>query len=208
MKPRTILLFLAIAGTVFSCIPSLYPLYRQKDLVVDGKLEGIFAFEDENDYWEIEHLGPEDVEGLKGDWKYYKSGFSYRLKVMEDGEMEEFALHMLYLGEDMYLDFFPVDYSISPDFLGTHLAPTHIFAKAEISEEYLILHFFDIDWIKDLIDENRIKISHLNLEDDRVLLMAKTEELQKFIVKFANDSSTFIEADTLPRFIPEQIADL
>jgi hypothetical protein len=126
---------------------------------------------------------------------------------MEDGELEEFALHMLYLGEDMYLDFFPVDYKISPDFLDMHLAPTHIFAKAEISEENLILHFFDLDWINELIDENRIKISHLNL-DGRVLFTAKTEELQKFILKFANDSTTFIEADTLPRFIPEHIADL
>ena len=83
--------------------------------------------------------------------------------------------------------------------------PTHIFAKAEINEEQLILHFFDIGWLDDLIEKNRIKISHVNLED-RVLLTAKTDELQKFILKFANDSTTFIEADTLPRFIPEQIA--
>jgi hypothetical protein len=30
-------------------------------------------------------------------------------------------------------------------------------------------------------------------------LTASTEELQKFITKFANDSTTFIEADTLFR---------
>ena len=117
IKPKIILLILAIGGMVFSCIPSLYPLYRDKDLVIDEKLEGVFGYEDDEDYWKIEFLGPEETGRLEGDWKFYKSGYTYRLSVMEDGEMEEFALHMLYLGEETYLDFFPVDYRIRPDFL-------------------------------------------------------------------------------------------
>ena len=207
IKPGIILLMLGIMGAVFSCIPSLYPLYRDKDLVIDEKLEGVFGYEDDEDYWKIEHLEKDNVVGQESGWKYYKSGYTYRLSVMEEGELEEFALHMLYLGEDMYLDFFPVDYRIRPDFLELHLAPTHIFAKAEISEERLVLHFFDIDWLENLIDQNRIKISHLELED-RYLLTAKTEELQQFIMKFSNDSTTFIDADTLPRHYPGLVSDL
>jgi hypothetical protein len=79
-----------------------------------------------------------------------------------------------------------------------HLVPTHIFAKVELTDQYLILHFFDIEWLEKLIETNRIKISYVELED-RYLLTAKTEELQKFITKFANDSTTFIEPDTLIR---------
>ena len=55
-----------------------------------------------------------------------------------------------------------------------------------------------MDWLEELIEANRIKISYVELKE-RYLLTAKTEELQKFITKFANDSTTFIEADTLMR---------
>jgi hypothetical protein len=55
-----------------------------------------------------------------------------------------------------------------------------------------------MEWLEELIESNRIKISYFELEE-RFLLTARTEELQKFITKFANDSTTFIEADTLMR---------
>ncbi len=197
MKPRTVLLILGIAAIVVSCIPSLYPLYREKDLLVNEKLVGTFNT-GENEYWEIRHLGPEMVKGLEGDWKNYRSGYTYKLSVTEESSTEEFALHLLKLGGDLYLDFFPVGYEIHPDFLAMHLAPSHIFARVEVYDPYLVVHFFDIDWLEDLIKENRIKISYVELED-RYLLTAKTEELQKFILKFANDSTTFMEADTLLR---------
>ena len=196
MKIRTVLFILGLAGIVVSCIPTLYPLYRDKDLLIDNKLEGLFET-GENEYWKIRRLDP-DFEKLTGDWKQYNSGYTYKLSVREEDKMEEFALHLLELGDDLYLDFFPVDYDIRHDFLDMHLVPAHIFAKAELTDQALILHFFDMEWLEDLIDSRKIKISHVETQD-RYLLTAKTEELQKFITKFANDSTTFIEADTLIR---------
>ncbi len=186
---------------VFSCIPSLYPLYRDKDLLTDDRLNGVFS-DGEDDCWEFRHIGPEEAGALGGDWKHYRSGYTYHLTVSEDGIKEDFAAHLLRLGEDLYLDFFPVEYEICPDFLSMHLAPSHIFAKVELADEHIVFHFFDPDWLDELIEKDRIKISHVELSD-RYLLTAKTEELQKFILKFANDSTTFIEADTLPRKMPE-----
>jgi hypothetical protein len=196
MKIRTAMIILGLTGIVGSCIPSLYPLYRQKDLLRDERLEGLYET-DEDDYWKIRRLDP-DFEKGKGDWRQYNSGYTYKLNVREDDEMEEFALHLLRLGGDLYLDFFPVDYDIRHSFLDMHLVPTHIFAKVELTERAMIIHFFDIEWLEDLIEEKRIKISHVELPD-RYLLSARTEELQKFITKFANDSTTFMEPDTLWR---------
>ena len=196
MKIRTVLFILGLAGIVVSCIPTLYPLYRDKDLLIDNKLEGLFET-GENEYWKIRRLDP-DFEKLTGDWKQYNSGYTYKLSVREEDKMEEFALHLLELGDDLYLDFFPVDYDIRHGFLDMHLVPAHIFVKAELTDRALILHFFDMEWLQDLIDSRKIKISHVETQD-RYLLTAKTEELQKFITKFANDSTTFIEADTLIR---------
>jgi hypothetical protein len=196
MKIRTVLLILGLTGIIVSCIPSLYPLYRDRDLIIDDRLEGLYET-GENEYWKIRRLYP-DFEKLTGDWGHYKTGYTYKLSVREEGKLEEFALHMLALGDDVYLDFFPVDYNIRHGFLDMHLVPTHIFAKAEITGQALILHFFDMEWLEDLIDSKKIKISHVETQD-RYLLTAKTEELQKFITKFANDSTTFLEADTLLR---------
>jgi hypothetical protein len=196
MKIRTVLFILGLTGIVVSCIPSLYPLYRDKDLIIDNRLEGLYET-GEDEYWKIRQLDP-DFEKLKGDWKQYSSGYTYRLSVKEEDNMEEFALHILKLGEDLYLDFFPVDYEIRHGFLDMHLVPAHIFAKAELTDQAIILHFFDMEWLEDLIDSKKIKISYVETQD-RYLLTAKTEELQKFITKFANDSTTFIEADTLLR---------
>ncbi len=197
MKARTFLLILGITAIVVSCIPSLYPLYREKDLLLDEKLEGTFN-SGENEYWKIRHLDSGETGDLQGDWKSYRSGYTYRLSVTEEGVTEDFALHLLKLGQHQYLDFFPVGYDIRPDFLEMHLAPSHIFARVEIKDECLVVHFFDPDWLEDLIDKERIRISYVELPD-RYLLTAKTEDLQKFILKFANDSTTFMEADTLPR---------
>jgi hypothetical protein len=196
MKIRIILFILGLTGIVVSCIPSLYPLYRDKDLLIDNKLEGLYET-GENEYWKIRRLDP-DFEKLSGDWKQYNSGFTYKLSVREDDKLEEFALHLLDLGDDLFLDFFPVNYDISHSFLDMHLVPAHIFAKAELTDQALILHFFDMEWLEELIESNRIKISYVEL-NYRNLLTAKTEELQKFITKFANDSTTFIDADTLMR---------
>jgi hypothetical protein len=187
---------MGLAGIMASCIPSLYPLYRQKDLLIDDRLVGLYEI-DEDEYWKIRRLDP-NFEKLKGDWQKYHTGYTYKLSVREDEELEEFALHLLKLGENLYLDFFPVDYVIRHDFLDMHMVPTHIFAKVELTEQAMIIHFFDIEWLEDLIEEKRIKISHVELQD-RYLLSAKTEELQKFITKFANDSTTFFESDTLWR---------
>jgi hypothetical protein len=178
MKIRTVLFILGLTGIVVSCIPSLYPLYREKDLLIDNRLEGLLILPD--------------------GWTKYNSGLTYKLTVREQDKIEDFSMHLLKLGDDLYLDFFPADYQIRHDFLDMHLVPTHIFAKVELTDQYLILHFFDIEWLEKLIETNRIKISYVELED-RYLLTAKTEELQKFITKFANDSTTFIEPDTLIR---------
>lgn len=196
MKIRIVLFILGLTGIAVSCIPSLYPLYRDKDLLIDNKLEGFYET-GKNEYWKIRRLDP-DFEKLSGDWKQYKSGYTYKLSVREEDKLEEFALHLLELGDDLYLDFFPVNYDIRHSFLDMHLVPAHIFAKAELTDQSLILHFFDIEWLEELIESNRIKISYVELKD-RNLLTARTEELQKFITKFANDSTTFIEADTLTR---------
>jgi len=188
---------MALTAVAVSCIPSLYPLYQPKDLILDEDMEGVF-WSDEDEYWQIELLDPEWEGQFSEDWDRYTSGKTYKLVVREDELVQDFALHLLKLGDDHYLDFYPVNFDIDNKLLQQQLAPAHTFAKAEISDEFLVLHFFDNDWLEELFENKQIKLSHTELSD-RYLLTAKTTDLQKFIRKFANDNTTFLEADTLIR---------
>jgi hypothetical protein len=202
MKLRTVLLISGLLLLAVSCIPSLYPLYRSSDLLIDDRLEGVFDAGD-NSYWKIRRIDPDFEKKLPEGWKRYNSGYTYKLTVKEkNGAVEDFAMHLLKLGDNLYMDFFPVNYRIRHEFLAMHLVPAHIFAKAELEDRYLVLHFFNMDWLEELIDTKRIKISCVEV-GDRYVLTTPTEELQKFILKYSNDSTTFIEPDTLRKSTAE-----
>ena len=196
MKFRTALIITGLILLAGSCIPSLYPLYRSSDLLIDDRMDGVFDAGD-NSYWKICRIDPQFEKKVPEGWKHYNSGYTYRLTVREkNGAVENFAMHLLKLGKNRYVDFFPVNYKIRHEFLAMHLVPTHIFAKAEVGDSTLVIHWFDMDWLEELIKTNRIKISYVEV-GERYVLSTPTEELQKFILKYANDSTTFIEADTL-----------
>ena len=69
-------------GTVFSCIPSLYPLYRDKDLVVDEKLGEI------QEASNIILTGIEDIDRQKS----------------ADKLVESLTLESMVLSELLYID--------------------------------------------------------------------------------------------------------
>lgn len=206
MKTKTFLSIIVLALLVSSCIlSSLFPLYTEKDLRTDDRIVGkwlIIEEDRQNDYWIIEKVDTANLGGgflgLSGIWSEYKTGKTYRLVAVQDSIQQEFALHLLELYGTEYLDFYPVNYEVSHDFLGWHMVPVHNFAKVEIHKDQLVLHFFDPDFFIKLIEQNKIRISHVDL-DGRQLITAETDELQKFIKKYGHESQAYEEADTLPR---------
>ena len=56
----------------------------------------------------------------------------------------------------------------------------------------------DNEWLEEMIDEKKVNIAHVRLED-RIILTAPTEELQKFVLKYAEDTDAFPELDELHR---------
>ncbi|MDI6784878.1 MAG: hypothetical protein QME64_12400, partial [bacterium] len=48
----------------------------------------------------------------------------------------------------------------------------------------------NLDWVKNQIDQKKIKIQH-EIVNDIVVLTAPTKELQKFILKYADDTAAF-----------------
>ena len=185
-----------------SCIPSLYPLYREKDLLFDERLAG--KFDVDGDMWEFDSLDLSIPFNNGHQWEQFETGKTYRLKAFEDDKQAEFAVHLIMLNDIYYLDFYPVTYTIKHGFLDVHLIPAHIFAKIEFAGDNLVLNWFDGEFLSDLIDSNKLKISYKELEYT-LLLTARTNELQNFVRKYGDDPRAYVDSedpDTLYR-LPE-----
>ncbi len=82
--------------------------------------------------------------------------------------------------------------------LGFHLFPVHTFAKVNIKQNNNIIEQFDINFLEELIEQNKIKISH-EKSGQNIILTASTGELQKFVVKYASDEDAFFDPIILNR---------
>jgi len=202
MKTRIIILIGMLALLAGSCIPSLFPLYTEKDLVTDDRIIGTWEA-GEMGTWVIERLYYKPlIDVFSSDWSDAKENNTYKLVVIEtDGEdtlEAEFVVHMLVLGGQHYLNYYPGDFELDHDFLFWHMVEAHNFSKVWITEDSISLAFFDPSYLEELIDENRIKISHIR-HDDGILITARTKELQKFVIKYGDEEDAILEPDVLKR---------
>jgi hypothetical protein len=194
MKTRAFLVTLILIILAVSCIPSLYPLYRDKDLLFDTRLLGLFNTEGNmigdigGDTWEFDRLDWQTENKSGNEWNQFRSGKTYKLIALEDEKRAEFAVHLIKLGKNYYLDFFPVKYNIPHVMLDMQLMPAHIFGKIEFVNNNIVMNWFDGDFLTNMIDSNKIM-------DDNILLTANTEELQKFVRKYGDNPRAFLDQD-------------
>ncbi len=185
-----------------SCIPSLFPLYTEKDLVTDDRIIGTWEA-GEMGTWVIERLYYKPlIDIFSSDWSDAKENNTYKLVIIEtdggDTLEAEFVVHMLVLGGQHYLNYYPGDFELDHDFLSWHMVEANNFSKVWITEDSISLAFFDPSYLEELIDENRIKISHIR-HDDGILITARTKELQKFVIKYGKEEDAILEPDIMRR---------
>jgi hypothetical protein len=166
-------LVVAALFVAVGCVPSLHPLYAEKDLAFDPALVGV---------WEAKDAGRWDFQAADGK--------EYRLIYTDDnGKPGKFIAHLVKLDQRLFLDLYPQE----PDSNGNafywgHLVPAHTFMKVLGIDPKLQLAVMDADWLKKYLKENPKAVAHEVLEDgDRVVLTASTPELQKFVLQHADD---------------------
>ena len=191
-----------LAALSNSCIPSLFPLYTEEDLVTDDRLVGTWDG-GEHGIWTFERLDYTPNSGFfSPDWSEPGDKKTYKLVVTEfdggDTLDAEFVVHMLELNGHRYLNFSPVDVELHHDFLAWHMVEANNFSRVCMGRDSLSLGFFNPDYLEELIDENKIKISHLRL-DNGILITARTPELQKFVIKYSDDEAAILEPDVFSR---------
>jgi hypothetical protein len=195
MKKTLIILMAAVALGFAGCfVPSVNPLYTEKDLVFDPALAGTWGKADEDQRWIFARDGDK----------------SYAWTVQEKDSTNVFRAHLLKLGEHRFFDAILVRTTDEAKGLAricVVMRPAHLFFKVEITNSVLRLDALDCDWLEKLVKEDPHAVTHEWLhepdnppgEDGRVLLTASTAELQSFILKHASDPKAFHKSEPMSR---------
>lgn len=190
MKTKNALFLIVILITAQSCtIFSLNPLYHDEDLLESQELIGLWQDADEGD----EYVSFEKYEDKK-----------YILRYMEDNEDPtesdtiSYEAGLLKLGDHYFIDLYPYyDEGLEEvDYLFRSFIPAHAVLKIEWENDIMQLYTISYDRLNELFEQNRIRIRHQMFED-YIVITATTEELQKFIKKYADDEKAFDDPDKL-----------
>ncbi len=139
MQTRTVILIAMLALLAGSCIPSLFPLYTEEDLVTDDRIIGTWDT-GEGSIWVIERLDyTPTTDFFSSDWSETEKNNTYKLSITEadggDTLEADFLVHMLVLGGQHYLNFYPADFELDHDFLSWHMVEANNFSKVWITED-------------------------------------------------------------------------
>lgn len=187
-------------------MPSIHPLYHVEDLILDDRLLGAWGNNDEGEeawdngeVWKFETLPKK--KGFLGIESSEDPKPGYLLTITQEKVPAKFEVRLLELNDHLYIDMYPwsefgytygeVD-GIKNDWLQMHLFPVHTFARIRFEKGKLIIEPFNPDFIVNLLEQKRIRISHEETKDNFVLT-AGTDELQKFVLKFGNEKEAYIE---------------
>lgn len=186
---KKLVVFSMLTFLMSSCIISLHPLYDAKTMIKEVKLDG---------HW----LGQDEKPPSKWIFKAkYKNDGSfngkYQLDHTTDGFTYEYEAVLLKLGGTFYLDILvegPAE--VDPGDDGPILAlsvPSHNFYKLEFNEvDQINIYPFDGDRLDKLVRQRKIRIKH-EMVDGSMVITASTADLQKFLLKYAQDKKAFDE---------------
>ncbi len=179
---------LAVMLFFTSCVvTSIYPYYTDKDLASDPALPGKWVeagtTNQSPEYVQIESLGE------KGYWA----------TVFGAHETNSMEMHLFRLKQQLFLDSFPTNRSL--DFV-----PVHQVSKVTQIGPDLETANLNYDWLAKLLEKNPNAIRHMMLREKtgdeqggRVVLTADTKELQRFILKYVNNTNAWEEPTQLKR---------
>jgi hypothetical protein len=207
MKIKKLLPF-TLAFIIAGCLPvwSLHPLYDDKHLVFDEKLLGTFEANDTT--WEFARVNDPNAYQL-----------TYTTTSKDDPSILKgfFDVHLVKLDGHFFMDVYPKE---GPWGTGENdlkktkwpwnalfILPVHTFISVEILESELKIRLTDDDNLKKLLkaDPNAVKYE---LVDDNPVLTTSTQQLQAFVLKFADSNQFFSDEHTLIRKTSKPAGDV
>ena len=177
---RTFLPVIGLLLLLNACIPSLHPLYTPETLAFRRDLNGTWESSDDSGVYTW-HFEPDEEQ------KSYSLIFS-----MEESKKERYEVHLVKLGSHYFLDLYPDDHQEVQGTLAYSL-PTHSFGRIDFGDGQVLISLFDYDWLERLFKERKIRMKHETVDDGTIVLTASSEELQGFVLKYADEAEAYME---------------
>jgi len=125
---------------------------------------------------------------FSGAWMFEKSGDNAfaETRTREGEQPERYDIHLVRLGQVLFLDASCQDETVS----------THILGRVWIEGDVLRIALLDEDWLKGAITKKEVAVAYEQLGDEndqggQIVLTASTEDLQDFMVKRAKSDKAF-----------------
>jgi len=172
----------------FTCISSVFPFYTDKDTVFEPQLLGTWQDKDQTN----------DVE----EWTFEQTtNKSYQFTIVGDNKTAKFDAHLFRLGQSQFLDLTPSECKYDAkqsEMVALFLIPGHLVLQVEQIAPDLKMAWLNFDWLESFITNNPAALAHQK-ESDRLILIADTPALQKFLLEHANTNELFSDFGTLIR---------
>lgn len=185
------IILLAMLSMTGCLVSSLHPFFKPKDKIFDPAMVGHWSDGDACIWTILPNKMSESFMGPE------KADSTYRITYYEeDNKWGVFTGTLFKINGVSYIDFYPYpdEEHCTTDFTSMHHFPTHTLARVQYNRDSILIYWYGEDWLNDLFEQNRIRIKHETVQTDpdyaRHILTANTDELQKFIRKYANDPKT------------------
>ena len=175
---------LSMALGLTGCVPSLQPLYTEKDTVFDPALVGVWQKEKET--WT---LGAGE-------------GRAYEVTMKpEKGPAAGFEAHLVQLGKARFLDLYPEERDEDNAFYEFHRIPAHSISRIWLEGDTLRVAMLQDRWLADRIRSGQVQIGHefVGPKRDAVILTAPTPQLQALVMRYADDTKAFADPEKYRR---------
>ena len=159
------------------CIPSLHPLYTDKDLVFDTAILGEWVRADHSE---------QTLTFTKGDENEYK------LVQTDEADRTVFIAHLVRLDGKLFLDVVSDSTTQCDCLCGVHM----FFFISQV--EPTLTSSLDSDWIEKFLKKNPSALKHEFVGKD-LWLTAPPKKLQSFVLKHLNTKDAFTDPNDYVR---------
>lgn len=191
MKLKNVMLLSWMVLILSGCfVKSLHPFYKENELVFKKELLGTWTGADSS-LWVIEQ-----ATKTTGLFKPSLPANAYLISYTDKKGTAKFSVHLFKLGSALFLDFYPEEEESNNDLMASHLVPMHTVARVDPDPGKMVIRWYNEEWLIGLFRQNKIRIAHEKVpngkdygdEDNfQVVLTASTDDLQKFMLKYAED---------------------
>jgi hypothetical protein len=176
--------WLLVVLLLVGCVPSLHPVFTEKDLVFDATVLGVWVQPNARAGWQLSR----------------HSENSYRVVYSDSsGHQGQFIAHLAEVDGTQFLDMFPEKMeSDAGGFYNIHLVPTHTIYRVLQTQPVLELAAIDYKWLDQHLNDHPDAIQHVTF-NGRKLITAPTEDVQAFLLEHKDKFTSNITLERKPK---------